>query len=198
MDASDEELMLGYQAGDAAAFDALFERYRRPLYGYILRLIQVRACAEDLFQDTWLFLHRYRRQYTKKSKFSSWLFRIATHRCYNLLARAERQHVHQSLQAPVNGTDGALLEIHIGGMEPDAGLRAEMNDQQRLIEEALAELPVDYRAAFVLHYVNGLTYAEMAEISEVTETTCRTRAYRACKELRKMLAGKIDLGRVTK
>ena len=77
--ASDEDLMLRYAAGDAAAFDVLYGRYRVRLLRYLVRLTGQTAVAEELYQDTWGRVIDARTRYTSSARFAAWLFRIAHH-----------------------------------------------------------------------------------------------------------------------
>src|SRR3989344_4793908 len=75
---SDEELMLGYRNGDAAAFEVLYIRHKGALYRYLLRQCRIAAVAEELLQDVWLNLVRARERYEVKAKFTTYLFREET------------------------------------------------------------------------------------------------------------------------
>jgi RNA polymerase sigma-70 factor (ECF subfamily) len=89
---SDEALMLAYREGDAAAFEALYRRWRGRLYRTLLRQCGAAAQAEELFQDVWLKVVNARRGYEVAAKFSTWLFRIAHNRLidhYRSQGRAE-------------------------------------------------------------------------------------------------------------
>ena len=77
---SDEALMLAYREGDAAAFEALYRRWRSRLYRYLLRQCGNAAHADELFQDIWLKIVGARKGYEVAAKFSTWLFRIAHNR----------------------------------------------------------------------------------------------------------------------
>src|SRR5712691_7818817 len=78
--AADEELMLAYAAGDAAAFDALYARHKGGVYRYLLRQCRQAGVADELFQDVWMNLIRSRASYTPTAKFTTWLYRIAHNR----------------------------------------------------------------------------------------------------------------------
>ena len=74
---SDEDLMLAYVAGDAAAFDVLYGRHRGGVYRYLLRQCRHRGIADELFQDVWTNLIRARASYAPTAKFATWLYRLA-------------------------------------------------------------------------------------------------------------------------
>ena len=80
VDARDEDLMLAYAAGDAAAFDALYARHKGGLYRYVLRQCTHAGVAEELFQDVWMNVLRARASYVPSARFATWLYRIAHNR----------------------------------------------------------------------------------------------------------------------
>src|SRR6266571_1446748 len=77
---SDEELMLAYAAGDAAAFDALYLRHKGGVYRYLARQCRQSGIADELFQDVWMNLIRARASYAPTAKFTTWLYRLAHNR----------------------------------------------------------------------------------------------------------------------
>ena len=79
-EAGDEALMLAYAAGDAGAFDRLYERHRGGVYRYVLRHVGNAGLADELFQDVWMNAIRARATYAPTAKFSTWIYTIARHR----------------------------------------------------------------------------------------------------------------------
>src|SRR5437588_12187066 len=77
---TDEELMLAYAAGDAAAFDALYARHKGHVYRYLLRQCRQGVAVDELFQDVWMNLIRARGSYTPSAKFATYLYRLAHNR----------------------------------------------------------------------------------------------------------------------
>jgi RNA polymerase sigma-70 factor (ECF subfamily) len=80
LDPADEDLMLDYAAGDAAAFDTLYERHKGGVYRYLVRQCGNAGTADELFQDVWMNVIRSRATYVPSAKFTTWLYRIAHHR----------------------------------------------------------------------------------------------------------------------
>ena len=76
----DEDLMLAYAAGDAAAFDTLYARHKGGVYRYLLRQCRQGGVADELFQDVWMNLIRARASYVPSAKFTTWLYRLAHNR----------------------------------------------------------------------------------------------------------------------
>ena len=80
MEATDEQLMLAYAAGDATAFETLYARHKGGLYRFVLRGIKERGIAEELFQEIWVRVIEARQRYAPQARFSTWLYTIAHNR----------------------------------------------------------------------------------------------------------------------
>ena len=81
----DAELMLRVKDGDGASFGALLDKHRMPVVHFLYRMVQNRAVAEELAQEVFLRVYRSRETYEPTAKFTTWLFRIATHLALNAL-----------------------------------------------------------------------------------------------------------------
>src|SRR6266853_1360104 len=110
-EASDEEMMLRYGKGDAAAFEALYRRHRLPLYRFLLRQVGNAATAEELFQDLWMRVVNSRRRYEASAKFTSWVYAIAHNRLmdfYRAKGRASFLGHEESQSLLENLPDGEI------------------------------------------------------------------------------------------
>jgi RNA polymerase sigma-70 factor (ECF subfamily) len=169
-----------FLAGDDEAYKELYDLYERPLYLYILRLLNSEADAEDVFQDAWVRVYRLRGDETAVTKFSGLLFTIGR----NLSMNALRSRKQQPEMLDDNSAEFDSMLRTLGG---------EDSDLRDLFERALAELPVPQREAFVLREYNGYSYQEIADITGDTMVTVKTRAFRARERLRKLIAAWMDL-----
>jgi RNA polymerase sigma-70 factor (ECF subfamily) len=173
VDAVDDDvhLMLAFQAGEPAAFDALFRRWAAPLLRYLERMVRDAGTAEELVQEVFLRVHRARERYAPEARFSTWLYRIATNLALNELRRPRRREPHRSQDE--EGAPALAAEAP----DPDAAV-----DARRLgarVERELAALPEKQRAALCLAAVEGLSYAEVAEALEVSESAVKALVHRA-------------------
>jgi RNA polymerase sigma-70 factor (ECF subfamily) len=152
--------------GDGRAADALVERYRNALFAFLYRMNENRADAEDLFQETWLRVMRYRRTYCAGKRFSTWLFQIALN-CTRDLAAAKRP--------------AAPLEE-----EPeDAGERNPSEMEEKESAQALVlKLPLPYRETVILRYFHDMKESEIAEVSGIPLGTVKSRLHKALTFLR--------------
>ena len=166
--------MARFRQGEARAFEALFQRYARPIHGYLLRFTGQRAAAEDLSQQTFLSLVQARGRYQEGSRFKPWLYAIATN-----AARDWRRR-----KRPEELTAEGELPLHVAS-DPvaarDAGLES-------TVQRALAQLPEGQRIPIMLHRFEGLGFAEVAEAMGLTETAVKVRAHRGYARLRELLA----------
>ncbi len=179
---SDEELMLGYRAGDVAAFEVLYGRHKGALYRYFLRQCRIAAVAEELFQDVWLNLIRTRERYEVRAKFATYLFHLAHNRLIDYYRRAAH-----SLPASYAG-DPPLEEIADDGqVAPEVKL--DLKRQAARLREHVATLPEAQREAFLLREETGLSVEQIAEVVDVNPETAKSRLRYAVARLRHALGG---------
>jgi RNA polymerase sigma-70 factor (ECF subfamily) len=171
----DAQLMLAFQAGDDAAFDALFRRWSAPVLRHLERLVREAATAEELMQEAFLRVFRARERYQPQARFTTWLFTIATNLALNELRRPRRRASHRSAEEEED--DRAPLALASGGAPADEVAHARRVGAE--VEESLAALPERQRAALLLAAVEGLSYAEIAESLETTEKSVKALVHRA-------------------
>src|SRR5688572_17383111 len=172
---SDEDLMAAYVAGDQAAFEELFRRYAPALLRVIGRQLSSPGEAHDLVQQTFLQLHRARRDFKPGARLRPWIFTIALN-----LKREHFRRLRRRPEAPLEldgRNDPAVL--------PDSPERAE---NQRAVRRALDQLPPDHREVIVLHWLEGLSFPEVSVIVGASVSAVKVRAHRGYVALRKLLA----------
>jgi RNA polymerase sigma-70 factor (ECF subfamily) len=179
-ESSDEELMLGYRDGDAAAFDVLYARHKGGLYRYLQRQCRDAAAAEELFQDVWMNLIRARAGYTVQAKFTTYLYRLA----HNRLIDHYRKHSAAAVSSFEDMEGDAVEEL-----PDDRALSPEVahdSRQQALrLLELLAELPEAQREAFLLQQEGGMSVEEIARATGVSRETAKSRLRYAMSKLRR-------------
>jgi RNA polymerase sigma factor (sigma-70 family) len=189
-DEADEALAARAAAGEDSAFEALVCRYEARVYRLACRLTADDADAKDVLQETFLAVYRGLAAFRGESRFSTWLYRIATNAAL-MLRRARARRPTESLEVflPRFDADG----LHAA--EP-ADLRAaaradELLDRKRLAEKARAgldRLPDIYRDAFVLRDLEEMTTGEVAEVLGLDAAAVRQRVHRARLMLRGYLS----------
>lgn len=181
-----DELIARAKAREAAAFDALVERYASRLYGYFYRLTGRRADAEDLLQDLFVRLVRMIGQYEHDGRFESWLFRIATNLLRDRVRRAKSSR-QVALPSDPSGEEGDQLarRADFGAAAPGDRLgQAESLDR---LQRALAELPEAERTVILLRHFSGMSFREIAEMMETPIGTALARAHRGLGHLRELM-----------
>ena len=172
MSSSDEDLALAFRAGDRPAFDALFERYRDPIWAFFRRRTAALADAEELTQETFLAVLQASPRYEPRASFRSYLFGIA----FNLLSASRRKTQRRGdVSSPdLDGLAGASAD-------PAAVL---------WVRQALAALDPKDREIVMLREYDALDYAEIAAVVGAPINTVRSRLFRARLALRAKLVGR--------
>ena len=174
---ADGELIRLYLSGDAGSFEVLYERYRKPLYAFLNRLLENSTVVDDLFQQTWLKAIRNFPSYENKQKFFAWLSMIA----HNLAMDHFRQQ-KRAAEQPLE--DGILNSRCSEGSEA----WSQMNEEEfeEAFERAIRELPHEQKEVVILRR-NGLSFKEIAEIQKCPLNTALGRMNYALKSLRNSL-----------
>jgi RNA polymerase sigma-70 factor (ECF subfamily) len=185
---SDEQLLSLYTHGELEAMEVLLERYKRPVFSFVLRLIGDRARAEDLLQETFLRLVEHAHTFEGSAKLKTWLFRIARNQCIDE-SRRRVHRKHPSLDAPLadDGNAGTLHDRVPSG-EVGADRRTVGTELKQRMSDAIAALPEDQREVFLLRQVQNLQFKEIAEITGVSENTVKSRMRYALERLQGALA----------
>lgn len=178
-------LVMVAQRGDVESFNALVRLYEGRVYNLCYRLLGDADSAADATQDTFLSAYRHLQAF-RGGSFRSWLFRIATNVCYDILrARQRRPVVSLDASCETAGEDTPSLQIADTSESPDEfALRREL---ARAIEAGLAQLPVDQRLVVVLCDLQGLTYEEIADVLGANLGTIKSRLSRGRARLRDLL-----------
>jgi RNA polymerase sigma-70 factor, ECF subfamily len=177
---SDEELMLAYAAGDAAAFDILYGRHKGGVYRYLLRHCRRSAIADELFQDVWSNLIRARASYAPTAKFTTWLYRLAHNRWIDQV-RAEG---HLTLVSADEEAQRDVVAAIPASRADEPQSRVENRELAERLRGAIASLPAAQRDAFLLQQEGGLSLAEIAELTGVGMETVKSRIRYALGKLR--------------
>lgn len=172
-DADEKGWVEAARAGNHEAFRQLMDRHQDRVFGIALRLMRDREEALEAAQDTFLKAFRGLERFEQRSRFSTWLYRIAVNVCYDRLGRRRRP-----------GEVG-LEELIEKGIEPPAGPNWDAGDSIEAIqgeselERALAGLDELYRLPFVLRQIEERSYDEIAAILGITVTNAKVRVHRA-------------------
>jgi len=182
----DVAVMLRLQAGDQDAFQELFQKFSPRVLQYTRRLVGSEARAEEVTQDVFVQVFRFRQRYRPESRFSTWLYTIATNLCLNEIRRPERRlrvdlwkerDDEERREGPQLADPAAIT--------PEEG--AAGRELARQLEAAVGDLPPKQRAALLLSRVDGLAYRDVAEALGCTEGAVKALLFRATQSLKKTL-----------
>jgi RNA polymerase sigma factor (sigma-70 family) len=170
----DHDLMLAVRDGDLDCMGELFERHHGPLFGYLSKLTCNRTAAEDIVQNVFQRMLKYRHTYRDEGSFTAWM--------YHLARRCATDHYRKSSAAPIS-VDSSHLEAHADESQ-SADESASVRDDHALLHRALGRLDRDDREVLLLSRLQELSFAEVATILECSVGAARVRAHRALKTLR--------------
>jgi RNA polymerase sigma-70 factor (ECF subfamily) len=174
----DAALVSRILAGEKEAYGTLMGRYRDSFGRYATHLLGDRHEAEDVLQDTFVRGFRFLRQCQDPDRVGAWLFRILVNRCRSAHGTRRRKGVTLPLDEEPNLPSRASSADAIGWRDE--------------IQRALARLPADHREAFLLKYVEELSYEEMESITGAGISALKMRTKRACDRLRELLGEVYD------
>jgi RNA polymerase sigma-70 factor (ECF subfamily) len=180
----DAELMLRVRDGDSASFALLLERHRGPVIHFLYRMIQNQAVAEELAQEVFLRVYRSRTSYEPTAKFTTWLFRIATHLALNQIRDRRHDRSLESLDAEPR--DGIVRQLP--DRESTVEQRLIREARLREVREAIEMLPVKQRAAVLMHKYQEMEYTQIAVVLSCSESAVKSLLFRAYETLRSRLA----------
>ena len=182
---TDKQLASEARAGSQRAYREIVERYERPVFNLVVRMVRDRGLAEDLAQDAFVKAFRALDTYRPdQGKFSSWLFKIAHNTAIDHLRRRELDTV------PIDAGGDDDADFHEILADPESGSPLDAAVRGDLVEalaEAIERLRPEYREVVTLRHQEGLAYDEIAEVAGLPLGTVKTYLHRARKELATLL-----------
>jgi RNA polymerase sigma-70 factor, ECF subfamily len=180
----DAVLMLEVCGGHEPSFDTLLERHRSVVVNHLYRLVRDRAVAEELAQDVFLRVYRFRNRYQPDAKFSTWLFRITTNVALNWRRDTRREAAHLRLDASSHEN----RRIQVLDQNPRVDQRLLNEHRAREIRDAIEALPPKQLAAVLMHKYEGMDYVQIAEVLGCSIPALKSLLFRAYETLRRRLA----------
>ena len=180
----DAELMLRVKEGDGASFTILLEKHRLPVIHFLYRMVQNQAVAEELAQEVFLRVYRSRESYEPTAKFTTWLFRIATHLALNSLRDGKNQRLEERLDDDSSDTPVRQVSDKRPSVEQTMVYQARLDE----IRRAVATLPEKQRAAVLMHKYEEMEYSQIAKVLNCSESAVKSLLFRAYETLRARLA----------
>jgi RNA polymerase sigma-70 factor (ECF subfamily) len=178
---SDEQIVGRVLAGQTALFEVLMRRHNERLYRTARSIVRDESEAEDVMQQAYVNAYSHLRQFDSRSRFSTWLTRIAIHEA---LARARRRGRYTNMDPEDPST---LRLMSAMGSTPDPERLALSRELGALMESAVDRLPDGSREVFILRQVEGMSTEEVADTLGVSDAVVKTRLSRARAVLRREL-----------
>jgi RNA polymerase sigma-70 factor (ECF subfamily) len=168
----DKELVRRCLRGEKKAFEIILDRYEKPIYNLVVRMVNDREDASDLTQSVFVKAYEKLNTYNTRFKFFSWLYKIAVNTALNFIGHRKNQE---------RLSDDLVSE--------DTGLEKEFEESERCqkLEDAILALRPDYRIVIVLRHFQDLSYDEMSKILEIPTKTVKSRLFTARQMLKVIL-----------
>lgn len=179
---NERELIARLQKRDETAFEELLRQYKKKVYTLCFRMCGNSEDAEEAAQDTFLALWRGIDRFRQESSLSTWIYRLASNACIDLLRRRKKQGSSLSL-------DDEELFLDAVDPAPHPQEAVEHREAQKLLQEGLSALPEEYRKVLILREIEGLSYTEIAESASLELGTVKSRISRGRVLLRNFLSG---------
>ena len=176
------------QKNDEQAFAELMDRYRKPVYHMILKMVRNVDDAEDLtieaFAKAFKNLHRFKKDYT----FSTWLFRIATNNSIDFIRKKKLETMSLDTSYQDEGGENITIDIEDKGLNPQE--EAIKSQKKEIIQIFVTRLPAKYQRLVRLRYFNELSYEEIAEELGAPLGTVKAQLHRARELMYDLVKGK--------
>lgn len=178
---NEKELIARLQARDEAAFEELIRQYEKKVYSLCARMCGNAEDAEEAAQDAFLALWRGIDRFRQESSLSTWIYRLASNACIDLMRRKKKGAGSVSL-------DDEELFVDAVDPAPQPHEEAERRETQRLLQEGLLSLPAEYRSILLLREIEGLIYSEISAALDLELGTVKSRISRGRTLLRNFLS----------
>lgn len=186
---SDEQVVARVVAGETALFELLMRRYNQRVYRVARGILRDEAEAEDVMQDAYVRAYQNLARFEGRSKFSTWLVRIAVHES---LARVQRRSRLLSIEEEPEGVGNMSVLV---SNRPDPERSAANAQTSALLEAAIVALPESYRSVLMMRDIEEMSTAETAQCLDITEENVKTRLHRAHAMLRRDLFARAGAAR---
>jgi len=167
---NDEQIMMAVADGDLRKLSVLFDKYNVRLYNFFYKMNYNQVLSEDLTQNVFERMIKYKHSFDGNNAFIPWMFRIA---------RNVNADHFKSIKLKISSN----IEVH--DLDRPEELIDDQDSQKRLLKRALSKLSEDYREVLLMTRYQGLQYKEVADVLQCSESNVKTRVHRAIKALRK-------------
>jgi len=175
---SDEQLVEKFKAGNKDSFRILVERYKSRVYNIIYGIMRSRDEAEDLSQEVFLNVYRFLHRFKEKSKFYTWLYRIAVNICLSAQKKKNKSSSILSL-TELSEANNTSRKMELADESFSSQKMLEDMELARRIKSAINSLSEVLKTTFVLREFEDLSYQELAKVFQCSKGTIKSRLSRA-------------------
>ncbi|MFY0685110.1 MAG: sigma-70 family RNA polymerase sigma factor [Balneola sp.] len=173
--------------GDESAYKDLMNKYDRPIFFHVRKMIKEKELVEDLVQEVFMKAFKNLTSYSNEYAFSTWLYRIATNHTIDYLRKKKLQTL--SINDPYKTKDGEF-EIQLPDDTYATDKEVIRKERKQIVQEAIEELPEKYKAVIQLRHMDELSYDEISEKLDLPLGTVKAHIFRARELLYKALIDK--------
>ncbi len=173
---TDEALMLRVRDDEVETLSVLYERHRARLLNFFVRLTGDVPLSEDLVQEVFLRMLRYRHTFAAGNRFATWMYRVA--RNVHFDSCRKRRHEVSLAEDDLDGSET------LASAEPAPDLEVNSRQETALLQDSLVALPLELREVLVLSRFQELRYEEIARVLDCSVAAVKMRVYRGLKELK--------------
>ena len=169
---TDEQIMEAVKNGDLQQASVLFERYHKKIFNFLARMTMDRALAEDLTQNVFLRMIKYRHTYREGNRYQSWIYQVARN------VFSDHYQAHKNRRSDFMTID----KISDAMMDPEEG--TEQVEREKILHRSMARLTAEQRELLVLTRFQQMKYEEVAVLMETTVANIKVKVHRAIAKLR--------------
>lgn len=196
MGPDDITLVQRVRTGDQRAFKLLVERYQRKVYGVALGMMRNKEDARDVAQEAFVKVYRYVEFFKGDASFSTWLYRITTNICIDILRKRGTTkgltHIEfdEAVKRDTAEAQIGALGSMLGTNPQKSALRKELADK---INEAMAQIPETHRQILLLREVEGMSYDDLSKTLNIPKGTVMSRLFHARLKMQNILNDYVEL-----
>ena len=182
----EEQLIKGLRVGDASAYKELVSLFSNKVFNTSVSILQNNEDAEDITQEVFIEVFKSIHNFKGEAKLSTWIYRITVIKAFEFLRKKKRKKRFAIVQS-LFGLESVLPETDTPHFY-HPGVQLENKERSAILFKAIDRLAENQKTAFVLHKIEGLSYAEVAEVMKTTVPSIESLLFRAKQNLQKLLA----------
>lgn len=184
----DDHFVLKAIRGEQGAFKKLMDKYQKPLYYHVLKMVKNHEQVEDIVQESFMKAFSNLSSYNTNYAFSTWLYRITTNHTIDYLRKKKLKT--RSIDEPVKAKDGEMQFQVVGNSETDRKIIRK--ERKQILTDAILNLPDKYREVIEMRHLEELSYQEISDQLDLPLGTVKAHIFRAREMLYKALIDKKD------